>query len=76
MSRLDKERQERLEPVRIQRAVNALKKLGLEPTEVTSTHVAFLYKGQRVTYFAYSGWATGRTITDCRGLSNLLKQLV
>lgn len=37
--------------------------------------IEFEYKGHIVKYFPYSGWATGKTIKDGRGLDNLLKQL-
>ena len=37
--------------------------------------IEFEYKGHIVKYFPYSGWATGKTITDGRGLMNLSNQL-
>lgn len=37
--------------------------------------IEFEYKGHIVKYFPYSGWATGKTIKDGRGLMNLINQL-
>ena len=42
----------------------------------TDKMIEFEYKGQPVKYFPYSGWATGKTIKDGRGLKNLIKQIV
>ena len=35
----------------------------------------FAYKGCVIRFFPYTGWASGRTIQDCRGIGNLLKQI-
>lgn len=75
MSRLNKERQEQLEPKRMQVAKDAINKLGLTITFSDETTLRFLYKESTITYYPYSGWATGKTIRDGRGLQNLLKQL-
>ena len=39
------------------------------------TKITFEYKGHKVTLFPYSGWHTGKSIKDGRGIDNLLKQL-
>lgn len=75
MARLDMERQRRLEPKRIATAIKSVEKLGLQIKYKDSTKIMFDFKGSNVTYFPYSGWATGKTIQDGRGLANLLKQL-
>ena len=36
----------------------------------------FAYKGCVIRFFPYTGWASGRSIQDCRGIENLLKQIV
>lgn len=41
----------------------------------TDKMIEFEYKGHSIKYFPYSGWATGKTIKDGRGLNNLIKQL-
>lgn len=38
--------------------------------------IEFAYKGCIIRFFPYTGWASGRTIKDCRGIENLLKQIV
>lgn len=35
----------------------------------------FTFKGERVWLYPYTGWHTGKTIKDGRGISNLLKQI-
>ncbi|TYP71518.1 hypothetical protein [Aquimarina intermedia] len=75
MARLDKKRQENLEPKRLTKAINEIENLGYVIEAKCENHIQFLYKGCTVTYFPYSGWASGRSINDGRGLKNLLKQL-
>lgn len=75
MSRLNTERQNKLEPIRMRIAINEIQKLGLQIINCTDKIIEFEYKGQPVKYFPYSGWATGKTIKDGRGLMNLINQL-
>lgn len=74
-NRLNQERQARLEPKRMETALTSLKELGYEPRQVGEVRIDFEHKGATIQYFPYSGWATGKTIDDGRGLENLLKQL-
>lgn len=73
-NRLDQEREKHFLPKRILYAKKEIEKLGIETTQ-DETCVLFNYKGSQVRLFAYSGWHTGKTIKDGRGLNNLLKQL-
>lgn len=73
--RLNTERQNKLEPIRMQIAINEIQILGLTILNCTDKMIEFEYKGQPVRYFPYSEWATGKTIKDGRGLNNLIKQL-
>jgi len=75
MARLDHDRQKKLEPQRMNIAVGQIQKLGFEPTILDSTKLSFEYKGNKITYFPYSGWHTGKGITDGRGLKRLLNQI-
>lgn len=75
MARLDHDRQKKLEPQRMNIAVGQIQKLGFEPTIIYSTKLSFEYKGNKITYFPYSGWHTGKGITDGRGLNRLLNQI-
>lgn len=74
-NRLDQESEAKLQPKRIQVAINELAKIGIIPHEISDTYILFMWKGFTVQYYAYSGWATGVSIKDGRGLQNLLKQL-
>lgn len=75
MARLNTERQEHLEPRRIDYAVRRFEQLGYEITLRDNRKIQFTHKGHTVTFFPYSGWATGKTIKDGRGIENLIKQL-
>lgn len=82
--RLNEKRQEKLEPRRLKHALEQITKAGYNPQAVYFTTadgvqhlraVEFLYKGNTITFYPYSGWATGKGIKDGRGLQNLLKQI-
>lgn len=68
-------RRDRLEHRRIDAAVEAITKLGYSIDYRDNTTIRFQHRGETVTYFPYTGWATGKTITDGRGLLTLLHQL-
>lgn len=75
MARLDKDREAELTPKRMDFALNILKSIGIEPDEVTDKSITFTWKGESVTFWAYSGWFSGKSVTDGRGINNLVKQL-
>lgn len=74
-NRLNKERESTLQPKRINHATEEITALGFVITKTTSTYIQFVFKKQTVTFYPYSGWASGKGIKDGRGLENLLKQL-
>lgn len=73
--RQNKARQDQLEPQRIEYAIAEIEALGLEVDYRDATKIKFVFKGEEVTLFPYSGWHTGKSITDGRGIEKLLKQL-
>lgn len=73
--RLDTKRQQELEPKRTMFAIKELNKLGIVGLVDYGKSIQFQHKGETVTLFPYSGWHTGKTIKDGRGINNLLKQL-
>ena len=82
MARLDIERQNKLEPLRKKKALDELSKLLCKGKkynnvffEITDKLVKFYFKNEIVTLYFYSGWHTGKTIKDGRGLKKLIKQL-
>ena len=74
-NRLNKEREKKLQPRRMKYAKNMIENLGLEITFENENELQFMFKGSRINFFPYSGWATGKTIQDGRGLERLLNQL-
>lgn len=75
MARLDKQRQKRLEPLRMEEAKRKIGAICPNLYSQTSNSISFDFNGSKVTYYPYSGWATGKSIVDGRGLENLLNQL-
>lgn len=75
MGRLDTHRQMKFEPSRMSYAVNQLKGLGFEIAIISEHEINFNYKGSVIKFYPYSGWATGKTIKDGRGLRNLIQQI-
>lgn len=75
MARLNQERQKKLEPRRMEYAKTKLEELGFEVTKVSTNQLQFMHKGKLIKFFPYSGWASGSSIEDGRGIDNLLKQL-
>lgn len=73
--RIDAERQAELEPQRIQTAKDEITALGYDITFESATEIRFVFMGKTVNYFPYSGWHSGATIKDGRGLHNLLRQI-
>lgn len=75
MSRLDKERQQELEPKRIEFAKKEIEKIGLKVTYQDNTKLIFDFKGNNIQFYPYSGWYTGKGVIAGRGIKNLIKQL-
>lgn len=73
--RLDTDKQKKLEPKRIQYAIEQIEKLGYQITFRNETTIKFKFKNSEVTLYPYSGWHSGKTIKDGRGIENLLKQI-
>lgn len=74
MSRLNKPREEELQPKRIAECKAKLEQMGFAVTE-SRTCLTFKFRGHNVQFYPYSGWHSGRTIRDGRGFSHLLRQL-
>lgn len=75
MSRLDPERAKEPTPKRMEYALVQLDKAGILEFECTDKTIKFNHKGHTVTLYAFSGWFTGKSIKDGRGIDNLLNQL-
>lgn len=77
MARLNLERQKELGPKRFEYAKNKILELGLKIIyeNESSEQISFYFQEETVTIYTYSGWHTGKSIKDGRGIENLLKQL-
>lgn len=73
--RLDLDRQLELEPKRMAYAKQQIEARGYNVVEISSTQLQFKFMGHDINFFPYSGWASGSTIKDGRGLKKLLRQL-
>ena len=74
-NRLDQEREKELQPKRINFAIQELEKLGIKILLVCDTRIDFEFKGNKIEFYPYSGWHTGKGIKDGRGWENLKKQI-
>lgn len=75
MSRLNINRQHELKPQRMAYAVKKIEEKGYTIIHISDTELQFQFHGMNVRFFPYSGWASGISIIDGRGLSKLLKQI-
>ena len=74
-NRLDKDREQELSPKRMKYAKAAICALGYEIIYEDATRIEFMHRNEVVKFFAYSGWHTGKSIKDGRGIGKLLEQL-
>lgn len=74
-NRLNQEREKELQPKRMATAKLAIENWGYEIILQDETKLEFKYKGCIIQFFPYSGWATGVTIKDGRGLVHLIEQI-
>lgn len=75
MPRLDKEKQKKLEPKRMQFALDSLRKMNIEAVQINESKIEIKHDGNTISFWPYSGWHSGKTIEDGRGIEKLLKQL-
>lgn len=75
MARQDIDRQIEMEPKRISYAKEEITKLGYEIIYEDAKKIKFNFKNEPVTLYPYSGWFTGKTVNDNRGIEKLLNQL-
>lgn len=75
MGRLNLDRQQKLEPLRVNFSIQKLQDLGFIICLEDETQITFKYKKNLIYFFPYSGWYQGKGIQSGRGLFNLLKQL-
>jgi len=75
MARLNTERQDKLEPLRFAVAKQKILDLGYVITSEDKTELNFEFNGSNVKFYPYSGWHTGKSIIDGRGLQKLLNQI-
>jgi hypothetical protein len=74
-NRLNQDREAKLQPLRMQTAIKKINDLGFYIVDTNETTLKFYFKDEIITYHVYSGWASGKSIKDGRGLERLLKQL-
>lgn len=75
MARLNLEREQKLQPERMKFAQKALAHMGYDINVISENEIQFTHKGHVVKFFPYSGWFSGKSVKDGRGIGNLLTQL-
>jgi hypothetical protein len=74
-NRENQEREAELQPKRMEYAIKKLTELGIKLHFQDETTIRFFWKDSMVSFYPYSGWHSGKTIIDGRGIEKLLKQL-
>lgn len=74
-NRLNREREKKLEPKRVAYAREQLEALGYEVKVFGGKRIEFEHEGSKVQMWPYSGWHSGKTIVDGRGIGNLIQKL-
>lgn len=69
------EEKKQLQEERKNFALESIVNAGFDVHFETDSELRFMHKGQEVKFFPYTGWHTGKSIKDGRGLKNLLKQI-
>lgn len=64
-----------LQKNRLEFAKYMLEEIGIDVIFECKTRIEFYHNDELVQFFPYTGWHTGKSIKDGRGLSKLLKQL-
>lgn len=75
MARLNIERQKELEPIRMAFAIKHITERGFTIIDQTGNRIQFMYNGQKVTLYPYSGYFSGKSVHAGRGIADLLCQL-
>lgn len=74
-NRLDQERETRLQPQRMASCKDRLEQLGFVISYQDYNRLEFMFEGNKITFYPYSGWHSGKGIKDGRGFENLLGQI-
>ena len=64
-----------IQPERMNIALFELAFINVDVVFQNESEIHFMHKGSLIKYFPYTGWATGKTINDGRGLQTLLNQI-
>lgn len=68
-------RREKEQPNRVEYAKSELERLKIPVTYEDESTLQFEFKGNKIHFYPYTGWFSGKGIEDGRGVRNLLKQL-
>lgn len=60
---------------RMAHALRRIGRAGYTVRQVNDLELQFLYHGEIVRFYPYTGWATGKSITDGRGIQRLIDQI-
>lgn len=74
-NRLDKQKEEKLQPIRMNVAITKITELGYEIIDRKKVSLSFIFKGSKVTYFPYSEKSIGKSIKSGKILNDLLIQI-
>lgn len=73
--RLNQEREAELQPKRLASTKEKLEQLGYTVEVVDHTQIRFKHNGNRIDFWPYSGWFSGKGVGSGRGFGRLLRAL-
>ena len=74
-NRLNQEREAELQPKRMASCKEKLEELGFEVRAFEPDRLEFIFNGNKISFWPYSGWHSGKGIKQGRGFAKLLKQI-
>lgn len=61
---------------RMSYAINSIKKLGFIICIENNATISFIFKDRKILMYPFTGWHSGKSIKDGRGIHNLIKQIL
>lgn len=78
MPRISKAMKDRRNAYKEERMIHAIKRIsreGYTVRQVDDLTLLFMFHAEPVRFYPYTGWATGKSIEDGRGLQRLIDQI-
>jgi len=68
-------RKRKLQAERMNYALKEIEKAGFEIWDFNEVKLEFIFENEMIYFYPYSGWYSGKSIKDGRGIKKLLNQI-